>query len=386
MIPWHRPWTVLRLATALMLTEIVRSGFFVGFFPLFASEQLSLSVSVIGLIASAHYLSDAIAKSAGGWLSERVRLGWVMLAAGLMTALAVVTLPRGGVAWMIILSALWGITVSPLWPSILTYVSRDSRPGWEARGVTLATAGIGPAFGGAMLLTGYIARQNLNLAYWLLLAVAALLLLVSASLAPLKAHPARLTRSRYDWRQFFLLVPAAFVQTMATGLLSPILFLFIKKIDLGIPVLILIVLVGGLVALSVLPGAARWTDHKNPRYVLIPGLLIAATGFAAIGIIPMTLGVRPIPLALAGALLGLGFGLFFPGWNGLVVKTLPQADRAAAWGALMSVEALGFAVGPTIGGLTWDLGGPAGPFVAGGLLMAITGGYYLWQLWRYSRS
>jgi len=134
MLPWRRPGLVLRLVGVLALTEMLRSAFFVGFFPLFAQGRLGLGASLVGLVTSVHYFTDALAKSAGGWISERLRLGAVLAAAGTFTLLTVLVLPRASLLGMITLAAVWGVFTSPLWPATLTFVSRDSRAGYEAGG------------------------------------------------------------------------------------------------------------------------------------------------------------------------------------------------------------------------------------------------------------
>ncbi len=45
------------------------------------------------------------------------------------------------------------------------------------------------------------------------------------------------------------------------------------------------------------------------------------------------------------------------GWNGLVGQTLPPQHRAAAWGVVMATEALGYSLGPLLGGALWASGG-----------------------------
>ncbi len=382
LLPWRRPLLVVRLVALLALTEMLRSAFFVGYFPLYAKGQLGLGASLIGLVTSVHYLTDALSKSAGGWLSERVRLGAVLAASGSFALLAVATLPHGPFLWMLLVAGVWGVLVSPLWPAILTFISRDSHPGYEARAVTLATALIAPLLGLAMLATGYLARQQPDLAYRYLLSGAGLLALVALSLVGIRSPSPRPAREAYDWRRLAVLLPAAFVQTLSTGVLSPVLFLFIARVDLSVPRLAFLIAVGGGAALLVLSLAGHRADRGEPRELLVPGLFLAAVGFAAVGLLSLAYGPTWGVLASSGLLIGVGYGLFFPGWNGLVVKSLPDADRAAAWGVIMTLEALGFAVGPALGGLTWDAFGPAGPFVAGGGLMALVGGYYLWQLGR----
>ncbi len=384
MLPWRRPGLVLRLVGVLALSEMLRSAFFVGFFPLFAQGKLGLGASWIGLVTSVHYFTDAFAKSAGGWLSERLRLGSVLLAGGVMAFFAVVFLPRGPLVWMILLAAAWGLFISPLWPAILTFVSRDSREGFEARGVTSATVLVGPLLGLAMLATGYLAQESPELADRAILALAGGLLLLSLSLAGIKSPAPRPSREPYDWRKLAVLLPAAFVQTLSTGVLAPVLFLYIARVDLSLPRLVFLIAVGAGAALFVFWRSAKRADEGEPRKLLVPGLFLAALGFTLVGVLPLAFGPVLWALALTGVLIGVGFGLFFPGWNGLVVKSLPDADRAAAWGVIMTLEALGYAVGPAIGGVTWDLLGPWGPFATGGMLMALVGGYYLWQLGKRS--
>ena len=76
--------------------------------------------------------------------------------------------------------------------------------------------------------------------------------------------------------------------------------------------------------------------------------------------------------------LGLGYSAFITGWNGLVARTLPEGHRAAAWGTVMAVEALGYAVGPLLGGAAWELAGQRGVFLLGALVFGLTEVYYLW--------
>jgi len=246
--------------------------------------------------------------------------------------------------------------------------------------VTSATVLVGPLLGLAMLATGYLAQRSPELAYRAVLALALVLFLLALSLATIRSPAPRPNKAPYDWRRLFALLPAAFVQTLSMGVLTPVLFLFVARVDLSLPRLVFLIAAGAGAALLVFWRAARRADEGEPKRLLVPGLFLAALGFTLVGVLPLLFGPALWTLGLAGALVGTGFGLFFPGWNGLVVKSLPDADRAAAWGAIMTLEALGYAVGPAIGGVAWDLLGPWGPFATGGMLMALVGGYYLWQL------
>ena len=90
------------------------------------------------------------------------------------------------------------------------------------------------------------------------------------------------------------------------------------------------------------------------------------------------IGWALVAVQLLALPLGLGYGAFIAGWNGLVGRVLPEANRAAAWGTVMAVEALGYAVGPVLGGLTWAAFGPPGVFALGAAVFLLTEAYYLW--------
>lgn len=81
-------------------------------------------------------------------------------------------------------------------------------------------------------------------------------------------------------------------------------------------------------------------------------------------------------VAFLALVAGFGYSLFMPGWNGFLAKNLPQENRAAIWGGLMTVEGLGVALGPAVGGVLWELFGLRAPFLVGGSLFLALGLFY----------
>jgi MFS family permease len=129
----------------------------------------------------------------------------------------------------------------------------------------------------------------------------------------------------------------------------------------------------------------RWADHHAPRPVLLLGLAALTLCFA-LAAAPGLAGRLP----LVGLLAGAAYGSFLAGWNGLVAQvqtqTLAPQDRAAAWGAVMSTESLGYALAPLLGSLLWVNLGQPGLFGAGALVWALVLGFHLWRSAGRSRA
>ena len=143
-----------------------------------------------------------------------------------------------------------------------------------------------------------------------------------------------------------------------------------------------LLVLGGGAAFLLLPFTGRLVDRRGYQAALVLGLFLLALVMARLGT-----GPHPYELPAAALLGGLGFSLFLPGWNGLLAKNLPQENRAAIWGSLMTVEGLGLALGPVAGGLLWEAFGLPAPFLAGsGIFLALSLFYLLLfrvrKLWR----
>jgi MFS family permease len=122
-----------------------------------------------------------------------------------------------------------------------------------------------------------------------------------------------------------------------------------------------LLLLGGGLAFGLLPFTGRMVDKRGYRLSLILGLALLG------GVMLRLAQVPPLQeVFLLAVVAGLGFSLFMPGWNGFLAKNLPQENRAAIWGSLMTVEGLGVALGPVAGGALWEAFGLHAPFLAGG--------------------
>lgn len=379
-MPWSQPGTVLRLILLLMSSEFVRTGLLVSYLPLTAPD-LHLTPAAVGLIFGLHYLADALAKGPVGVLTERWGLGRMLLLGTLLGLATLVLLHRSpGVVVLVVVAAVWGLCYAALWPGVMAAAQHFARPGMTSRALAVASVSVAPAIGLGLLGVGQLMQRQAELALPLLLGAQLLALLLALSLMSLRlprtaAPAAGVPRPpfRERWGRVGVLLPAALAQTAAPGLLATIFYPLLARLGLHLSQLILPALAGIVVGLVALWAFGRVADHRHPRAALTPGLLLLALTFFVAGLPGL-----PERLLLVMVLGGVAYGAFIAGWNGLVGRALPAEYRAAAWGTVMAVEALGYAVGPLLGGVMWAAYGQAGVFWCGAAILLLVEGYYLW--------
>lgn len=383
-MPWNFSPTVLRLLALLALSDFVRSGFLVAYLPL-AGQNFELRAADIGLIVGLNYLADALAKGPVGVLTERYGLGRMALlgaTVGALTLLALPHVPFLFLAWL--LSLTWGLAFTSLWPGVMTAVSHFAKEGKQSRALSWASVAAAPGIVLGVLGVGLVMKHTPELGYPILIGAQAVAVVLALSLVGLRL-PRRQDRaardpaapgSPYRWVKVASLIPAAFAQTLAPGLLVPIFYPYLAKLGLGVTDLLAPAALGLGVGLTCIQLAGRLADRLHPRVALLPGLLLLGVTFLLLG-----LPGAQERLYLITAVGGVAYALFLAGWNGLVSRTLPTEHRTAAWGTIMAVEALGYAVGPVLGGVMWDRFGTGGPFYLGAVVFLLVQIYYLMP-WR----
>ena len=362
----HLPWDPARLLPLALLVglvglvELTRTGLYTVYLPRSLGPLLGLGA--VGLAASLQYLADTLGRSPGGHLSERFGLRRVLpVAAALaaVSALGVLWAPSGG--WLLLASLANGLVIAPLWPAMMTYSSRSALPGEDGRAVGFTQSLVAPFIGLGVLLTGFFYDHDPRLAAASLAAVQAGVLLTGlALLARLEDEPQEPTLPGFPWRRVAVLAPGALAQLLAFGLLAPVFFPFIDRLGLGTRELVLALALGGGLEYLLLSPLGRLADRLGPARTLPPALVLAALALLVFS------RVHGLGGLIAAALTaGVAQALLIPSWGGLVSRGLPDEHKARAWGALMSLEGLGFAIGPVVGGFAWELWGPQAPFWIG---------------------
>ncbi|MCY1703307.1 MFS transporter [Deinococcus sp. SL84] len=377
---WKNPALMLRLLALLILSEAAHFGFFITALPLRA-ESLSLNAALIGTLTGGHYLADALSKGPMGYLAGRWGAGLLLALASLAGLLVLGTVTVGHLPYLALfaLAAVWGVLYGSLWPVVMGYSQLLAEPGRTSRALALTSLAVAPGLALGVGVLGPLMQRQPQQGLDLLLGLQGLALLLSLTLLRLKPAPqtgnraASLGELRRQWSGVALLLPAALAQTLAPGLLVTLVFPLLAQFGLGMmdlawPALGLLVGLGLTLWL-----AGRLADRTSPRRALLPGLLVLALSYGLLAL--------PHPedrLWLALPLLGVGYGAFLTGWNGLVGQVLPQGQRMTGWGAIMTVEALGYAAGPVLGGLMWTHYGHSGVFATGAAVFVTTLVYYLW--------
>ncbi|MCS7067616.1 MAG: MFS transporter [Meiothermus sp.] len=377
--PWRLKGlsAVGRLILAWGLLEGVRNGFYAGYLAIHGGN-LGFTLAVIGTAWSIHLLSDSFSKSLGGFLSQKLGMGIVTLAAGSVGLVALLIVPQASSPLLLFaLSLVWGVSLSAIFPGLLTLSSQVAVQGREGRAVTLTNMLTAPWTGIGVLGIGFLTKVNPNLALSVLEWIQVTVILIGLSLIfrPERVRPPR--QELYPWRRLLLFIPAAFGQTFAPALFSFYILKYAQSLGLSIFWITVLIVLGGGLSMVLLIWTGRYADRKSPRELLIVGLLL-------IGLAMMGLGLKPeLPALLLLAVVGgVGFGCFGPAWNALVVRLLPENNRAAAWGTLMTVEGLGHAIGPAVGGVLAAAIANNAPFFAGGTIMLLLSIFYVFALWR----
>jgi MFS family permease len=340
------------------LFEAVRSGFFWVYLSYIKGPNLD--AVAIGLAFTVHLLAETLSKSLGGYFAERWGLGILTVLSGLSIALCVYTAPLGSV-WLFAAGIAWGFFYSGLGPGIMTYVSHVAVPGREGRALAYAGMYAAPWVGLGLIGGNALVRQDPALLQQALLVLAALGGALGIFLFRFRIKQPAKEAQYYPWQRLLVFIPAAFGQTFGFAIFSQLFSRYADK-ELGLDLLELMALlvIAGLVNFVGTGYLGRIADRGRPQLMLLLGTLLISAAFILVAQKP------PFPLLVLVAILaGTGNAMFVPSWSALVVRLLPQQNRAAVWGTLMTVEGFGTSLGPPVGGWLAIQFGITAPFYGG---------------------
>lgn len=403
---WLRP-AFLGLLGVMAGVEFVRGALFFALLPTYITRVLGYSAAVSGMVISAQYFSDTMLKSPSGWFVDRFG-AWAMLMVGLpLSLVAIIIFATAHSFWALIAaSVLFALGAAPAWPALVS-TAVDVSPTHE-RATTMGAIYLAwlTGSGAGTILVNFVIANTYRTAFQLLVIVFS----ISAILAVLiwarglrvlpespnkqsgsQAHAAGQSRAgaarvdaarrplsaqirdiaRHLW-QIRVLVPGMFVQTMALGMLLPYVVLYLTMhLGVGQSFYGYLLLAGGSVTVAALLPMGKLADRTSYRLMLGVGFSVAALALAAI--------VQTTSLTLVfvfACILGASYAMILPAWNAMLTRTLPDAIRGTLIGVFMSVEGLGAATGPLIGGKLWEALGPTGPFYTAAAILAVMAVFY----------
>ncbi|WP_309102048.1 MFS transporter [Microbacterium sp.] len=145
------------------------------------------------------------------------------------------------------------------------------------------------------------------------------------------------------------------IQTLGRGMTLPFTIIYLHEVrgfDLGLS--------GGLMSLIAITGlvvtgpGGTLIDRFGARVVLIAGLLAMIAGCTL-----LAFATHPATAAAAVMLIGINFGVSWPGFNALIAAVVDGEVRQQYFGVNFALVNLGIGVGGIIGGFFVDVSDPA---------------------------
>lgn len=119
------------------------------------------------------------------------------------------------------------------------------------------------------------------------------------------------------------------------------------------------------------PFTGRWFDTYGPHVVIYPSIALYTAG-----LILLSQSYHPALFLLSAALIGIGFGTLFPGYQTIAVKASPAARRGVATSTYLMMFDLGFVVGSFLLGAIASGMGVAAMFLFSAVIIAANAAVY----------
>ena len=364
--------------------EFIRMSLFLTFLPSFMTS-LHYTTAAIGIVISANLLMDNLSKSAVGWLVDHKGPWPVLMIGSIITFCGVLLIIyfHQNLLWLIIAAVFIGLGVAPTSPAAIA--GSIQTVGEEKRAtiislisvVWLSGGGIGPILMGFLIdsrMRHFLTKFKLPLidayktGFVILFAVALLAVVICVlgiiswqrvphlqkkQLADELGTPfdSSLTGCLASLWMVKGLIPGMFFQTLSLGMLLPNLLPYATtKIGLSESQYSILLLIGGAFVVLFMIPVGHMADKLGSRGFLVAGFFLAASSLFVL----VRYGNSTNIWWMVG-FVGLSYALIQPAWNTLLAGSIPPGQRGVLMGLFMSVEGLGFAVGPLLGGLLGSL-------------------------------
>ncbi len=375
---WRANRNLAVFLIAIVLMEIAHGVEVMALFPLYLTEVVGSSVTVVGAVISSYLIVDIVTRTPAGWLADRwgrksVLLGGIALSVLPLALMMRVTDARA----FLLLNALNGLGAGCIWPAIYAGVADTYHR--SERGVImgilstvmLGGLALGPISGNLLLgLTSY------HVTFLVCIGLVCTVFVFVLFLARETRHttPEDMTAEKADrphslTGELILLGSVALLLTVSLAFLLPIISLYgsdvlrVGKVTMGL----MLAIPGGITALALLP-AGLLADRVGRKPPIVAGLALLTLCYAGA---PTTTNLLVVTAGATCA--GLGYALAVPAWNALAMDRIPVGSRGLLLGAVATVQGAGLAMGPVVGGYLWERFFPYAPFMAGaGLLLLAT--------------
>lgn len=338
------------LVFILFCTEFARGAYLVSFLPTYSVHHLGISVAAVGVAISAHYVTDTIGKSFIGWLLDRFSMRLIVFSGMSISIIGLVLTLNAHQPWLLIVTAaLFGVGVSPIWIVALSRVNKDQRASQMGLLYSLWLIGLGS---GPVVINFFI-EKNFNIAFAIILFIWLFALLLSTRISREKISSVDMMPFQKQINQLWKrlkqmkpLIPGMLLQTMAAGMLVPILPIFATKhLGLTYNQYSYVMIAGGACTVIGLIPMGKWSDRAKKKWFLVTGF--AAFALALFGLTNSHSFSTSLTWAI---LLGISYAAVLPAWNAILSYQVPEEQQGLGWGVFSSIEGIGIMIGPSLGG------------------------------------
>lgn len=353
----------------LCLCEFVRGAVLFYILPIYVRGMLHMAPAIVGYAIAFHYILDTALRSPTGWLIDRFSQRSVLLVSlaigwgGLWLTL------HAAHGWLPVVAGcgLMGLGIAPVWPAVIARMTGDL----DSTSRATAMSGVFMAWligvGAGTVSMGWLLGYHLRSGFAALFLVWAAAWLLSAfgmagkriqHFAP--ADKPSFGSVMHEVSTLKVLFPGMFVQTFAMGLLLPVFVLYARyELHLSGEAYSYILVLGGAATVVLQLPLGRLVDRFGYK-----GFLVAGFGLGAI-FIPMMIHLHSLLMVCLGVIgVGAAYALILPSWNSVIANAVSERQRGVMWGVFMTIEGLGMAIGPFLGGQLWTWFTPATPFYA----------------------
>jgi MFS family permease len=343
-----------------------------------------------GAIISAMYGADTIAKPSAGWLVDYFGARRTLLLSLPCALLGLSTFLWSQSGVVLLLGAiLFGLGCSPVWPAVVSTLVEHSPSDEQAETLSSVFVAWLLGVGSGFVLTNLFYHLGPRFLITILLGIFCIPILMAFNLRKWisrrrsnqasgpRLHLIQMIREVWNLRT---LLTGSFAQTLAPSILLPLLFPFIREVyGLDQTAYGLLFLIVGAITVGLMVPVGKLVDRLGYRPFLVSGCFLAAAMLLAISGYS-----KPILIYPYAILFGISYACILPSWNGLLANLMPSSVRGSLYSIFMSVDGLGMALGPIIGGKLGDTYGFHFTFCVSAIILFAMSVFYL--LLRHRRS
>ena len=342
---------LLKFILLIFVTEFVR-GAYISYIPFRFTVEM---VDTVGGGLCALFLIETLSKTSIGWLLDRFN-NRVILMSGLtlsMISLLALNFIESPVLF-ILDGAMFGLGFAPVWLIVLGYVTKfDDSKRALSMGVIystwLAGLGLGSVVTDFLIFRSDKMALNTIAILWVVALIIGIFIKESIREKQVKIKNSTFKKYIKRFSSAKLLIPGMVLQTFSLSILLAIVPKYITDkrfaglstdqygITLG--------LVGAITVIS-MTIFGKMANRFKPENLFVFGLFFTAVGIFGIG---STLSMTMI--IIFAIIIGLAYSAVLPSWNTIMSNNIDKDNIGLMWGGFSTIEGVGRALGPLVGGL-----------------------------------